>query len=198
MSVLTGSAILTGLHAEALTTYRESFEAADVYLEQLRPARAFAESEVTHEITMLEIELLRKKHDYQTALAVLNGAIQRLKSTTKAGQSPARPFYFELSDGTFEMIILANLFCRRTDLAHNLRLLNAKAHVFACAGQPLKGLSIALRAAASAERHLLISVLVEAIAVLGPILMELRKYGAAKDILGAAAPMVSLRWNLPL
>jgi anaphase-promoting complex subunit 5 len=65
-----------------------------------------------------------------------------------------------------------------------------KARIFTCAGQPLKGLSIALRAATAAERHMLVSVLVEAIVVLGPILMELRNYGVARDILAAAVPMV--------
>lgn len=81
----------------------------------------------------------------------------------------------------------------RTDLAHILHLLIVKAHLFACAGQPLKGLSIAVRAAASAELHLLVSVLTEATAVLGSILLELRKYSAARDLLAAAMPMVSLR-----
>lgn len=68
-----------------LTVYREEFESADAYLEQLRPSRTFAEAEITFEIIILQIELHRKKQDYQMALHITNTTIRELKQSPRAG-----------------------------------------------------------------------------------------------------------------
>ena len=77
------------------------------------------------------------------------------------------------------------------DIAQRLHLLVVKARIFAAGGQPIKGLSIALRAASMAERYLLVSVLTEALGVLSAILTELSEFGAAKGMIEAALPYVN-------
>ncbi len=77
------------------------------------------------------------------------------------------------------------------DLAQRLQLLVLKSKVFAAAGQPMKGFSIILRAALTAERHKIVPVLVEALAVLCTILISLGEFAAAKELLEAILPHVS-------
>ena len=83
------------------------------------------------------------------------------------------------------------LICR-ADIAQRLHLLVLKAKVFAAGGQPIKGFSIALRAASTAERCLLVNVLIEALGVLGAILLVLSEFEAARDLVQAALPYVRL------
>jgi anaphase-promoting complex subunit 5 len=65
----------------------EDFNAAGHHLEQLRPARAFGDVEVTFEIILLEVELLLKKREYTTALHIVNTKIKELKANPKSGSS---------------------------------------------------------------------------------------------------------------
>lgn len=80
-----------------------------------------------------------------------------------------------------------------TDLAQTLHLLTLKASVFAAAGKPEKGFSLAIRAASSAERAGLVPVLLEALAQLAGILNKVGEFGAAREVVEAALPQVSLR-----
>ena len=63
--------------------------------------------------------------------------------------------------------------------------------MFAAGGQASKGFAIALRATATAERQLLVTVYMEGLAVLSRILIELSEFRAARDMLEAALPHVS-------
>ncbi|KAK3683200.1 APC5 protein [Vermiconidia calcicola] len=140
--------------------YSGDLDAATYALEQLRPARSmFGDAELSFELSLLEIEVMLKKEQCQKAMHAVNTQIDEQK------RSP------------------------RADIAHRLHLLVLKARIFASGKQAIKGFSIALRAAAMAERHLLISVLIEALGVLGVILTELGEYEAAREILGAGLPM---------
>jgi hypothetical protein len=67
-----------------------------------------------------------------------------------------------------------------------------KARIFAEAREPVKGLSIALRAAATAERLLIMPVLVEAIAALTGVLMALGEFAAAKGLVEGGIVHVSI------
>ncbi|KAK5163337.1 APC5 protein [Saxophila tyrrhenica] len=150
------------------SVHAEDFDAADHYLEQLRSARTHADTEITFEITLLEVELLLRKKDYKTALDIINNKIKQLK------QNP------------------------RSDVAHTLTLLVQKSRIFAAASEPAKGLSICLRAASTAQQLMLVKVMVEAIAALGAILTALREFGAARGLLGAGSALVSALFFGPL
>lgn len=78
-----------------------------------------------------------------------------------------------------------------SDLAQTLHLLTLKAGVFAAAGKPEKGFSIAVRAASRAERAGLVPVLLEALAALAEILNKVGEFAAAKELIEAALPQVS-------
>lgn len=70
-------------------------------------------------------------------------------------------------------------------------VLKAKILAFAYEDQGLKGFSIAIRAAASAHRLGLVSVMTEAIGVVGSVLNTLEEYGAAWAVIRAVLPLVS-------
>jgi hypothetical protein len=83
-----------------------------------------------------------------------------------------------------------SLLAENLDLAHTLHLLTLKAAVFAAAGKPEKGFSIAVRAASRAERAGLLPVLLEALAALAEILNKVGEFGASRDLAEAALPQV--------
>lgn len=60
-------------------------EAASYFLEYLRPVRSFGDPELQFEISLLEIDLLVKQEDYETALQTVNKHIAALKRKTGAG-----------------------------------------------------------------------------------------------------------------
>ena len=66
-----------------------------------------------------------------------------------------------------------------------------KAKIFVLTNQGPKGLTIALRAAVLSQQHYLLSILTAAIRVLSQILIELREFDAARELLEAAMPHVS-------
>lgn len=74
------------------------------------------------------------------------------------------------------------------DIAQRLQFLLLKARIFALGGHASKGFSIALRATSTAERHLLLPVLFEGLAVLSRILLELSEFSMASDICDATLP----------
>jgi anaphase-promoting complex subunit 5 len=61
-------------------------EAASYFLEYLRPVRSFGDPELQFEISLLEIDLLVKQEDYETALQTVNKHIAALKRKTGAGK----------------------------------------------------------------------------------------------------------------
>ena len=85
---------------------------------------------------------------------------------------------------------IAALLSTTSDLAQTLHLLTLKAAVFAAAGKPEKGFSIAVRAASRAERAGLVPVLLEALAALAEILNKVGEFVAAKELAEAALPQV--------
>jgi anaphase-promoting complex subunit 5 len=85
---------------------------------------------------------------------------------------------------------ISALLAEKLDLAHTLHLLTLKAAVFAAAGKPEKGFSIAVRAASRAERAGLLPVLLEALAALAEILNKVGEFGASRDLAEAALPQV--------
>lgn len=87
---------------------------------------------------------------------------------------------------------ITSLLATTSDLAQTLHLLTLKAGVFAAAGKPEKGFSIAVRAASRAERAGLIPVLLEALAALAEILNKVGEFGPAREVVEAALPQVCL------
>lgn len=87
---------------------------------------------------------------------------------------------------------ITSLLATTSDLAQTLHLLTLKAGVFAAAGKPEKGFSIAVRAASRAERAGLVPVLLEALAALAEILNKVGEFGPAREVVEAALPQVRL------
>jgi anaphase-promoting complex subunit 5 len=87
---------------------------------------------------------------------------------------------------------ITSLLATTSDLAQTLHLLTLKAGVFAAAGKPEKGFSIAVRAASRAERAGLVPVLLEALAALAEILNKVGEFGPARELVEAALPQVCL------
>jgi len=85
---------------------------------------------------------------------------------------------------------ITSLLGTTSDLAQTLHLLTLKAGVFAAAGKPEKGFSIAVRAASRAERAGLVPVLLEALTALAEILNKVGEFGAARATVEAALPQV--------
>jgi hypothetical protein len=85
---------------------------------------------------------------------------------------------------------IGSLLSNTTDLAQTLHLLTLKAAVFATAGKPEKGFSIAVRAASRAERAGLVPALLEALAALAEILNKVGEFAAAREIVEGALPQV--------
>lgn len=77
------------------------------------------------------------------------------------------------------------------DIAQRLHFLVSKAKIFARSGRPTKGFSISFRAASTAARHLLVPALLEALAAVAVILNDLFEFGAARELLQSALPLVS-------
>ena len=76
------------------------------------------------------------------------------------------------------------------DQSHRIRLLIHKADIWALAGKPAKGFSVALRAASTAYNRLLLPLLWHAVAALANILIDLSEFEGAKRIVDAIMPQV--------
>lgn len=114
--------------------------------------------EILHEIDNLEIESLLSAKSYLEAHTKISSRLANLKAS------------------------------RSTDIAQRLHWLILKARVFAASGKAAKGFSLTLRATATAERHLLIPILLEGLALLSKVLISLSEFTTARDILASALP----------
>lgn len=146
-------------HAHTTLSYSANLAAANAHLSQLLPLAQTSDPDLSHQISLLEINLLMHPSGPD-----LPGAYRKITS----------------------------LLATTNDLAQTLHLLTLKAGVFAAAGKPEKGFSIAVRAASRAERAGLVPVLLEALAALAEILNKVGEFGAAKEVVEAALPQVSL------
>ncbi|KAK4609122.1 Anaphase-promoting complex subunit 5 [Fulvia fulva] len=122
----------------------------------------------------------------------------------RPARSSADPeFAFELDQLEIQLLIQQGLFekalskvstqintlkSRGTDIAQRLHFLLLKAKIFAAGGQAPKGFSIALRATSTAERLLLVPVLLEGLTILSRILIDLSEFEMAQNIIEAALP----------
>lgn len=141
-------------------TFRDDLEAASYILEQLRPIRSnYANPEIYYEIRGLEIDLLIRKGDYESALDAVNAQIKATKDT----RAPI-------------------------DLAQRVHLLLQKSKIWGHAGRAVSGFSLALRAVSTAQSHNLVAELVEALVVLSNILNELREFEVANNLIMSALP----------
>ena len=74
------------------------------------------------------------------------------------------------------------------DIYQRIKLLSCKAKLFAKAGQPQLGFSVALRAANSSLKARIIPAAWEAIGVMSNVLVSLREFGPAMRLLDAIIP----------
>ncbi|KAI5357428.1 Putative tetratricopeptide-like helical domain superfamily, anaphase-promoting complex subunit 5 [Septoria linicola] len=140
--------------------HRGNHEASTYYLNQLSPLLSSADPEFTHEMHSLQVEHHIARQDYPTAM-------QRV-SALLAGSADS---------------------ANGTDLAQRLHWLIQKARIFALAGRATKGLSICLRATSTAQRHLLVPVMLEGLSVLGKVLLEVGEFEAARAMYESALPV---------
>ncbi|CAK3780641.1 Anaphase-promoting complex subunit 5 [Lecanosticta acicola] len=139
---------------------RNQFNVADAHLNQLRPFCSGSDPEMSFEVKVLEIEKLVRQERFLPAL-------QKVRSPPKHS---------------------LGLRLIPQDIAHRIYFLLLKARIFAAGGQASKGFAIVLRATATAERQLLVTLFMEGVAVLSKVLIELSEFGAARDIVEAALP----------
>lgn len=76
------------------------------------------------------------------------------------------------------------------DVLTQIRLLSFKARILAKTGLPQRGFSLAMRAAQTAHRCRVLPALWEAIGVLAVILLSLREFEAAAEILESIMPQI--------
>jgi hypothetical protein len=139
--------------------------AAHTHLSLLLPLSQISDPDLSHQISLLEIDLLMHP------------------------SGPNLPKAYQK---------ISSLLAEKLDLAHTLHLLTLKAAVFAAAGKPEKGFSIAVRAASRAERAGLLPVLLEALAALAEILNKVGEFGASRELAEAALPQVCVFGLCPL
>ena len=160
-------------------------------LESLQSMPYSSEPDIVFETLLLEVDLRIAKEEFETALHLVNTRIAKLKANPRAGKS-SRTSTAILTIGA------QSILTRNQDIAQRIHLLVSKAAIFLAGGQAAKGMSIIIRAASTAERYRLISVLIEALQVLTAILNELSEFKAARDLAEDALPRVSLveslRW----
>jgi anaphase-promoting complex subunit 5 len=77
------------------------------------------------------------------------------------------------------------------DVYQRAHLLVLKAALFAKAGQPRKGFSVAVRAANMAGRYQIVPILYEALGAVAGIFIDLREFEAARKLMAALLPSVS-------
>ena len=76
------------------------------------------------------------------------------------------------------------------DIYHRVRLLTLKAHILSKCGVPLKGFSVAVRAASGAWRARILPALWDAMGAVANVLVYLREFEAAAKLLIAIMPQV--------
>lgn len=141
-------------------------EPSSYYLNQLRPLLSSADPELCNEFYTLEIEHHLSRKDYPNAMDKVASHLASSRSTSASDKQHDN-----------------------SDLAHRLHYLIQKARIFALAGRASKGFSLSLRATATAERHLLVPVMLEGLCVLGRILIEVSEFAAARRLYEASLPL---------
>lgn len=76
------------------------------------------------------------------------------------------------------------------DISQNIKLMNMKAHIYERAGLPLKGFSVALRAAILAHRSKILPCLWEAVSALCAILHSVQDYDSSAKLLDSILPQI--------
>lgn len=76
------------------------------------------------------------------------------------------------------------------DIAQRIKVMTLKARIFDRAGIPQKGFSLALRAASLAHRVLLLPALWEAVGALCRVLVSIKEFEAAAELLESIVPQV--------
>ena len=66
-----------------------------------------------------------------------------------------------------------------------------KSRIYAASGHASKGFSVALRSAATAERHYLVPIMLEAVLGVARILLDQSEFESSKELCEAAMPKVS-------
>ncbi|THV93801.1 hypothetical protein D6D26_08032 [Aureobasidium pullulans] len=140
--------------------HHNDFFVAEEFLRQLKPIRQTADAGVIFETHVLEIELLMRQGKLSSAF----DHIEKQVAEAKAADS--------------------------SDIVRRIKLLILKARLFAKAGLPAKGFSIAMRAASSAQRAMIMPAMWEAVGALSVILIDLGEFGAAKSLVDAIMPQV--------
>ena len=135
--------------------------------------------EVEFEVFLLRVQLLLAEGDGEMAMAAVNARIAESKSSRTTGM-----LLLLSSPATLASLaeVLLTFGLTRIDIQQSLRLSLLKCKIFLLTDNAGKAFTLAIRAAATAQRLLLMPLLVEAIGVLSGILVELREYAAAKDL----------------
>lgn len=76
------------------------------------------------------------------------------------------------------------------DIAQRIKLMTLKARIFDKAGIPQKGFSLAIRASSLAHRILLLPALWEAVGALCRVLISIKEFEAARNLLESIMPQV--------
>ncbi|KAI5209244.1 hypothetical protein AUEXF2481DRAFT_27990 [Aureobasidium subglaciale EXF-2481] len=140
--------------------HHNDFFVAEEFLRQLKPIRQTADAGVVFETHVLEIELLMKQGKLASAFDCIEKQVVEAKAANSA------------------------------DIVRRIKLLILKARLFAKAGLPTKGFSIAMRAASSAQRAMIMPAMWEAVGALCVILIDLGEFGAARSLVDAIMPQV--------
>nr|POE62527.1 anaphase-promoting complex subunit 5 [Quercus suber] len=140
--------------------FSHDLKAAESQLSQLRIFHSFTDPELGFEIDMIELDFFIEREDFHSALYAVDKHLRCLRT------SPG------------------------PDVAQRLLLLVCKARVFTAASQPARAFSIALRAASTAHRLLLIPVMLEASTVLAHVLIDLNEFTSCVALVEALLPAV--------
>ncbi|CAD0086781.1 unnamed protein product [Aureobasidium vineae] len=119
-----------------------------------------ADAGVIFETHVLEIELLMRQGKLSSAFDCIEKQVAEAKAADSA------------------------------DIVRRIKLLILKARLFAKAGLPTKGFSIAMRAASSAQRAMIMPAMWEAVGALCVILIDLGEFDAARSLVDAIMPQV--------
>lgn len=140
--------------------HRGSLDAAEQLLNRLK-GQGVPDVEISFSLSLLEIELLSRRGTLDLALEKVEGLAHGANKTQEIN-----------------------------DIAVQTRLLNLKTRILIDSGHPLKGFSVVVRAAQISHRGRLLPSLWESTYLLATILIELREFSAAADLVEVIMPQV--------
>ena len=152
-----------------MSSNRGDFVAATAHLTQLRASPPL-NYDIALGTELLAIELHLRRHDYPAAMAAVDAQLTACTPALDSSPNTDNP-----SNGS-------------GDAYHTIKLLILKARVYARAGVPLKGFSVALRAASAALRACFQPLLWEAVVCVARVLCALRECVAAVRLLRGVMP----------